>query len=166
MQKRITLLSGIAVGIYALELLIPKPLPWLRLGLSNSVVLCAVVMFGFKQALLVSVLRTLVGSLMTGTFLTPFFFFGFLGGVTSTCVMWIAYVIGARVFSLIGISILGALAHNTAQLFLAYLVYIKRAEIFYLLPFFILLSLITGVITGGGAIYLRKILEPTFKPTP
>ena len=166
MQKgKLTLLAGIAIGIYALETLIPKPLPWLRLGLSNAVVLCVIVIFGLKYGLLVSIFRTTVGSLLTGMFLNPFFFFGLLGGVASACVMWGSYAIGKKCFSLIGISIIGALTHNITQLLLAYIMYIKRVEVFYLLPVFILLSVITGIITGVGAIYLKKILESSFIST-
>ena len=164
-KTKLPFLAGIAIGIYALETLIPKPLPWLRLGLSNAVVLCVIVIFGLKYGLLVSIFRTTIGSLLTGMFLNPFFFFGLLGGIVSTCVMWGSYTIGRKYFSLIGISIIGALTHNTAQLFLAYIMYIKRVEVFYLLPVFILLSVIAGIITGAGAIYLKKILEPSFIST-
>lgn len=161
MRVKIPVLTGVAIGIYAIETIIPKPFPWLRLGLSNAVVLCVIVLLGFKEGLLVSISRTLVGSLLTGTFLTPFFFFALSGGLVSTCIMWLAYRLGGRVFSLIGISILGALAHNLTQLFVAYKLYVKRVEVFYLLPVFILLSVIMGGITGIGAIYLRKILDPS-----
>lgn len=161
MQAKITLLSGIAIGIYAAETIIPKPLPWLRLGLSNAVILCVIVSFGIKYALPVSIIRTTVGSLLTGMFLNPFFLLGLLGGIASTLVMWIFYVIGKRVFSLIGISIIGALVHNIVQLYLAYAMYIKNREVFYLLPIFIILSIIFGTITGIGATYLNKTLSPT-----
>lgn len=159
MSPKITLLAGIAIGIYALETIIPTPIPWLRLGLSNAVVLCVVVIFGLKYALLVSIIRTTVGSLLSGMFLTPFFFFGLFGGIVSTCAMWGFFVIGKRVFGLIGISIIGALTHNVAQLCLAYIMFIRRTEIFYLLPIFIFLAVITGTITGIGAIYLQSIVK-------
>ncbi|MCK4352377.1 Gx transporter family protein [candidate division WOR-3 bacterium] len=162
-STKFTFLAGIAIGIYAIETLIPKPFPWLRLGLSNAVVLCVVVIFGLKKGLIVSILRTTVGSLITGTFLTPFFFFGLSGGIASTCVMWVFYALGKKTFSLIGISIMGALAHNVVQLYVAYIMYIKRPEVFYLLPVFLLLSVVMGSITGIGAIYLKKLIEPSFK---
>ncbi len=164
-KTKLPLLAGIAIGIYAIETLIPKPLPWLRLGLSNAVILFVLVVYGLKYGLLVSILRTMVGSLLTGMFLNPFFFFGLSGGIVSTCVMWVFYVIGKRVFSLVGISIIGALAHNMIQLFLAYLIYIKRAEVFYLLPVFILLSVITGIITGVSTIYLKKVFKFALTPS-
>ena len=160
MPAKITLLSGIAIGIYVAETIIPKPLPWLRLGLSNAVILCVIGSFGLKYALPVSIIRTTVGSLLTGMFLNPFFFLGLLGGIASTCIMWLFYVIGKRVFSFIGISIIGAFTHNIVQLYLAYAIYIKSREVVYLLPIFIILSIITGTITGIGAIYLNKTLSP------
>lgn len=156
---RISVLTGLAVGIYALETLIPKPLPWLRLGLSNAIVLCTLTMFGLRDALMVSILRTTIGTLIVGTFLTPFFFFGLLGGITSTLVMGLLYFYVRKTFSLIGISILGALSHNTVQLLLAYSLYIKRVEIFYLVPVFIVLAIFTGSLTGTAAIYLGEALE-------
>lgn len=156
---RISVLTGLAIGIYALETLMPKPLPWLRLGLSNAVVLCILTIFGLRDALIVSILRTTIGTLITGTFLTPFFFFGLLGGITSTLVMGFFYYYIRKAFSLIGISILGALSHNAVQLLLAYSLYIKRVEIFYLVPVFILLAIFTGSLTGMAAIYLRGVLE-------
>ncbi|HID92456.1 MAG TPA: Gx transporter family protein [bacterium (Candidatus Stahlbacteria)] len=156
---RISVLTGLAIGIYALETLIPKPLPWLRLGLSNAIVLCVLTIFGLKDALIVSILRTTIGTLIVGTFLTPFFFFGLLGGITSTLVMGFFYYHVRNTFSLIGISIWGALSHNTVQLLLAYSLYVKRVEIFYLVPVFILLAIFTGSLTGTAAIYLRGALE-------
>lgn len=156
---RISVLTGLAIGIYALETLIPKPLPWLRLGLSNAIVLSILTIFGFRDALIVSILRTTIGTLITGTFLTPFFFFGLLGGITSTLVMGFLYYYVRKAFSFIGISILGALSHNAVQLLLAYSLYIKRVEVFYLVPIFILLAIFMGSLTGTAAIYLKGILE-------
>lgn len=156
--KRLKILGGMAVGVYVIENLIPKPLPWLRIGLSNSIILCILTVWGLKQALEISVIRTIMGSIFSGMFLTPFFFFGIIGGIVSVIVMWGGYKWGKKVFSLIGISILGATAHNLTQLCVGYFFYIKVKEIFYLLPIFILLAPLTGLVSGVVSIYLRNYL--------
>jgi heptaprenyl diphosphate synthase len=157
-EKRLKILGGMAVGVYVIENLIPKPLPWFRIGLSNSIILCILTLWGVKQALGISVIRTIMGSIFSGVFLTPFFFFGMIGGIVSVIVMWVGYKLGKKVFSLIGISILGATAHNLTQLCVGYFLYIKVKEIFYLLPIFILLAPITGLISGIVSIYLKNFL--------
>jgi heptaprenyl diphosphate synthase len=50
-------------------------------------------------------------------------------------------------FSLIGISIAGAVAHSLGQIFMAALI-INQAAIFYYLPVMLLFSVSTGFITG------------------
>lgn len=151
---QLSLLVAVAVSIYTVESLLPNPLPWMRLGLSNAIVLLSIVGFGFRGGLLVSVLRTLLGSLVIGTFLSPAFLFALAGGVSSAVLMGTVYRFLPRTFSLVGISILGALTHNAVQLTLASLLFIKRAEILFLLPIFGLLSVSTGAVTGGVAHWL------------
>ncbi len=151
---QLSLLVAVAISIYTVESLLPSPLPWVRLGLSNAIVLLSIVGFGFRGGLLVSVLRTLLGSLVIGTFLSPAFLFALVGGVSSALLMGTVYRFLPRTFSLVGISILGALTHNGVQLTLASLLFIKRAEVLLLLPLFGLLSVSTGAVTGAVAHWL------------
>jgi heptaprenyl diphosphate synthase len=44
--------------------------------------------------------------------------------------------------------VIGALAHNLSQLVVAYLLFIRRTEVFLLIPVFLLLSAGTGLVTG------------------
>ena len=52
--------------------------PGAKLGLANIVSLYLIINFGTKDALVVAILRTVLTSLMAGTFLTVTFFFSFL----------------------------------------------------------------------------------------
>ena len=155
------MLTALALALYALESMLPRPLPWMRLGLSNTLVLTVLLVYGFKYAFSVSVIRTLLGSLLLGSFLGPGFVISISAGVVSCTVMGIAYFTGRRVLGTVGISVLGALAHNLTQLTVAYALFIRRPEVFMLIPLFLVLSVGTGVVTGSAAHFLYQKLEST-----
>lgn len=158
---QLSFLTAVAISVYTVESLLPNPLPWMRLGLSNTIVLLGIVAFGLRGGVFISVLRTLLGSLILGTFLTPAFFFGLSGGLSSALVMGVLCTYLPRAFSLVGISILGALTHNAAQLALASTVFVKRPEVLLLLPLFGLTSLVTGAVTGLVAHFLSLRIRLT-----
>ena len=146
---RLALLVSVGLILYVLETHIPQPLPWARIGLANMVTLMALVLWGFWEALAVLLIRVFLGSLMVGTLLSPVFPFALCGGLASLICMGLAHRYLRPSLSIVGVSILGALAHNLAQLYLAYSLYIHREEIFYLLPFLLLATVITGFFVGA-----------------
>ncbi len=151
------LMVGMAMGLHIFESMfpIPAPFPGAKLGLANIVTLFVVVNFGPKEAVVVTVLRTVLGSLMTGTFFNIPFFLSFSGGVTSSLMMGVTYKVLRDSFSLVGISILGALTHNVVQVAVAaYLV--STAGIFVYLPYLLLFALPTGFFVG---IVTRQMLR-------
>ena len=64
---RLALLAAIAAVLQIAEGLIPRPLPWLRLGLANGVTLLALHRLGFGSACAVTIVRILLGALTLGT---------------------------------------------------------------------------------------------------
>ena len=54
---------------------------------------------------------------------------------------------------MIGISILGAVTHNFAQIAVVRLILIKENTIFYLTPLLIIMGIVTGIIIG----YIAKL---------
>ncbi len=134
------------------ESLIPHPLAGLRLGLANTLTLIALVMFGLRYAFQISLIRTVLSSLVMGTFMSPAFFLSFFSAIVSVFVMWVFFrLLGGNDkyrLSIVGVSIIGALAHNTVQLFLAYYLLIKHKGIFLFLPWLSIGAVITGWITG------------------
>ena len=155
-QKNVQIAFLVAVGsiLFYVETLVPTPLPWMKLGLANLVSLLALRWWGMKEALVVVLMRVVLGSILTGKFLHPVFLLSVSGGVVATFVMDGAMTYGRHVFSLIGVSIVGALAKNATQLFMAYLLYIGQINVFWLLPFFLFSSLVTGLIVGLFAHFL------------
>lgn len=162
----LSLLSSLAVIFFVVESAIPNPVPWLRLGLANIVVMVAIVLYGVKAGLLVSFLRAMVGSMIVGTFMGPAFWLSISGGMASALVMSLMYWLFSPFFSLVGISIVGAYTHSLTQMLLVFLFLIQRKEIFYLLPVILFSSLATGFINGLAATFLveqlRKVLTRSY----
>jgi heptaprenyl diphosphate synthase len=159
LQKRIFLALLVSLGLmlHVLEGFIPSPFPWMRLGLANLVSLLALYMFGFREAIFVAVLRILLASLLRGTLLSPIFFLSFGGGVMAVLAMGMMYRWGSRWFSVIGVSVWGALIFNITQVTVAYLVLVRHIEIFSLIPILLFTTPLSGVLTGIAAhVMLRR----------
>ncbi|NIQ97346.1 MAG: Gx transporter family protein, partial [Desulfuromonadales bacterium] len=120
------LLVALGVVLHRVEALLPLPSPWIKLGLANIMTLLAVVYLGFRDALVVTALRVVLGSLLGGTFLGPTFFLSFAGGMAATGVMAGMYRLGARRFSLVGVSVAAAVAHTLAVAACVYLFFIQQ----------------------------------------
>ena len=160
--KRILYLSvftAVGLSLFVFESLIPHPIPWLRLGLGNMAGLLALLMFGVKEAYLVTILRIFLGSLILGTFMSPVFLFALAGGIMAVTVMSSVYRFTSRFCSVVGISISGAVTHSLTQLFLAWALIVKQNEIFIFLWTFFLNGLVTGSITGYIALILNMRLQ-------
>ncbi len=160
--KRNALISSLvamAIVIHSVEMFIPSPSPWLRFGFANIITLTAIALFGLRVGLMVTILRVFLGTILMGTFLTPAFVLGMGGGIGSTLVMGIAYRQLKTFFSLVGISVMGAYAHNIVQLTIVYLLFIRYSEVFYVLPVLLLFGILTGVLNGIAATYLTAHLH-------
>lgn len=141
---KIALFIAMAVALHWTESFIPRPAPFLRFGLANIITLCALYTFGGAWALFVVASRVIIGSALTGGIFAPTFFFSLSGGLTAGFIMW---WMPKDVFSLIGISVGGAIGHMAAQILLASLI-IQHFSLIHIMPLFILVSIITGMING------------------
>lgn len=158
----IAVLVALAIVLHLFEAFIPIPLPipGVKLGLANIVTLLALVLFDFKTAFIIACMRTILGSLLSGTLFNIAFFLSFSGAVSATCLMALTLYSGSSQnlqskFSLPGVSVAGAAAHNLGQLAMAALL-VKHTGIFYYLPIMLLSSIPTGILTG---LLLRELLN-------
>ena len=159
-KYRIALLSAYAIGLHGFESLLPTPIPWLRLGLANIITLITLLLYGMRPAIMVTLIRVIVVSLFTGTFLGPAFILSLAGGLISTFAMGSVLFLSPRLFSVVGISLIGAFFHNITQLFLAYFLFIQRIEAILLItPIFLLLGTLTGTVNGVISDMLMKNLK-------
>lgn len=158
----LSLLVSIGLALSVLESAIPLPItiPGAKLGLSNMVILITLVLFGFKEGLIVGVLKSLVFVLVTGSISS--LFYSLSGAILSCFAMYFVYKFFSKIFSLIGVSIFGAVAHNIAQVTVAVLM-MNNVRIYSYLPILLLMSLFTGYFVGLSSIYISSNLEKSFK---
>ena len=156
---QLAVLTVLALAFRSAEVFIPTPLPWLRIGLANAVVLLAIAQFGFRDALLVNVARIFLPSIIFGGLLGPGFWLSLCAGVVSTSIMALLYSRARPWLSLVAISAVGAYAHTMTQFFVAYWLYVRHECILGLMPYFLLVALGTGSVTGVAAAALLFVVR-------
>ena len=155
---RLTMLLALSVVLNIMESFIPffnGNIPGLKLGLANIIILVVLYMFSFKDALFVSILRViLVGLLRTGLFSISFFF-SLGGAIVSIIVMYFSH---KTKLSIIGVSILGSISHSIGQILMAIFI-MNNIYIVYYIPWLLLFSVPTGILTGVFSKVLMENLE-------
>ncbi len=156
------ILIALALALSFMERFIPLqaliPLPGIKLGLANLVTLVALYLFGAKYALWILIPRCLLGAIFGGGFTG--FLFSVSGGLLALGVMVIARK--APIFSICGVSILGAAAHNVGQI-LAAMALLCSVYIGAYLPYLLGISILTGLLTGTLCGGLLKVLPATLQ---
>lgn len=160
----LALFIALAVALHTFEAFLPNPLPWFRLGLANILALTALFIYGIRALWIVSLARILVGSLLLGNLFSPAFLLSLSGGLLATLLMSVAYRLWWPKIGPVGVSLLGAIGHAGGQLLVAWLLIVRHPAIWMMLPFFLLFSLISGMVNGLAADYLIESLlkHPAF----
>ncbi|WP_350342545.1 Gx transporter family protein [Proteinivorax tanatarense] len=129
-----------------------------KLGLANIFTLTTLNMFGLKSGFAVGVMRVILASLLSGKFLSPVFYLSLGGAIVSTLSMAIAMKLFNKHLSNIGISIIGAITHNLAQIAVViYLLDTRLAAISQ--PLLIALAIPTGIFVGISTNFITKALN-------
>jgi len=145
---------AISIVLHMVEAWVPLPIPvpGVKLGLANIVSLIVLVIFGWRDAVYVGIIRAFLASLFSGVFLGPAFAMSISGVIGSILVMTMVYQYWQRGFSLIGISVIGAVVHNVIQVSVAAL-FVSSITLLWYLPYLVLFALPTGFATGMITIY-------------
>ncbi|MDR0497777.1 MAG: Gx transporter family protein [Treponema sp.] len=144
----LSLLAGLCFFLSALEYMIPKPLPFIRLGLANLPLLLALDILPFPSFLLLCGLKISGQALITGTLFSYVFIFSLGGtGVSAILMYAIRKNFGKEKISLIGISSTGAIASNGTTLILAYY-FVFGESIRYVIVPVLALGIVTGILLG------------------
>ena len=164
-DRRIACHAAAAIVLTVAEAAIPLPLPGIKPGLANIVTLVVLARWGWREAVWVSLLRVLAGSLLLGQFLAPGFFLSLSGALASLLVLGMATHLPARWFGPVSHSILAAFAHIGAQLVVARLWLVPHDGVFYLLPVFALAAVVFGLVNGlVAAKLLAELPQPSAGP--
>ncbi|MDH3999075.1 MAG: Gx transporter family protein [Desulfuromonadales bacterium] len=161
----LALLIAVAISIHTVESLLPTPLPWLRLGLANSVAVVALYLYGPRAAWSVNLARVGLGALLLGRLFSPGFWLALAGCLVATSLMVGLHRRFPDWLTPIGVSVAGAAGHAFGQLLAARLLLVSHDAIWQVLPALLMFSLGAGIVTGWVALrVLREIRRhPLFR---
>ncbi len=152
------MLIALALALSYLERFIPLqlivPLPGVKLGLANIVTLLALYLLGAKCAFAILIPRCILGAVFGGGITG--LLFSMTGGILAMAVMALCRKV--RIFSVYGVSILGAAAHNVGQI-LAAMAVLGSVYVAGYLPYLLLVAIVTGLATGTAGAGVLRILE-------
>ncbi len=141
------MLLAVSLGLSVVERAIPVPVPFLRVGLANIVTVYAIITMGLADALVITVLRVAIGSLIVGTFLGPTFALSLGGGLAATLAMGAART-ASPPLGIVGVSLVGALFHNLGQLVVVAALFAGAGPVLRLVPLATLMAAGAGLVTG------------------
>jgi heptaprenyl diphosphate synthase len=147
-RRSLALLGSMCFFLSAVEYLIPKPLPFMRIGLANMPLLLALDIFSTGEFFLLALLKILGQGLIGGMVFSHVFLFSIAGTFFSTLVMFaLRRLLGKKYLGFAGLGCAGAMASNFAQLLLArYLIFGPALR--YLAAPFLASGLVTGIVLG------------------
>jgi heptaprenyl diphosphate synthase len=155
-DHRIARYAAAAIALTVAEAAIPMPLPGVKPGLANIIVLVVLARYGWRDAVWVSLLRVVAGSMLLGQFLAPGFFLSLAGALASLATLGWAMHLPRRWFGPVSHSVLAAFAHIAGQLVVARLWLVPHDAVFYLAPVFALAALVFGLANGLAAARLLR----------
>ncbi len=139
-------------------IILPVGIPGIKVGLSNLAVVILLYICGPKEAALVNLVRILLASLLFGTGMS--LVFSLAGGLLSFMIMAVSQ--RTSFFTPLGVSLLGGVFHNIAQLFAAALFFSSAVLIWYL-PALLFSGIIAGSVVGFFAGILIKRIRPFYE---
>ena len=128
-------------------------IPGVKIGLANIAVVFVLYKLGWKEAVLISLVRVVMVSMLFGTLVS--LFYSVAGAVLSLTGMVLLKKTG--LFSTVAVSVTGGVLHNVGQILMACLL-LETNVIVYYLPFLILSGVIAGVVIGVvAAIMVNRV---------
>jgi heptaprenyl diphosphate synthase len=144
----IAIMISIAIVLSIIESMISVTLfiiPGVKLGLANIITLVILYIYGEKEAFVVSILRIFIVALIYSGLFQPASLMSLAGGIVAYITMILIKHLPK--FSIVSVSIGGALMHMVGQILMA-IVVLDTPTLIYYLPYMILISIPTGIFTG------------------
>lgn len=151
----LAVMTSSAIILHFIEnlFLLPITLPGIKLGLSNTVSLIALYIYGPVAAFIILIIRILLTAFLYAGL--SGIIFSLAGGILSISVMALIWSLREKGFGIVGASAAGGVFHNIGQILAAYAV-LRTGSVFFYLPVLIISGVITGLVTG----ILAGILVP------
>ncbi len=148
------LLAMMLILGYVESLLPVAPVPGIKIGLSNSVLLFAVYMLDIPTAFCLMLLKVVLsGILFSGV---SAMMYAFAGGLVSMVLM--ALLSRDKKVSPVVVSIVGGAAHNAGQVALAILI-LHTSQLVYYMAVLLAVGAVCGALTGICAVQVMKHLK-------
>jgi heptaprenyl diphosphate synthase len=144
----LSIFLAISVILGYIESFLPSFVHGIKLGLANIIILIVLLYFSWWQALLLSLIRVFIVSLLVGSIFQFGFYVSLAGALASFLIMFIVHIIFKEKISVFGVSIAGSFFHVTAQLFMVFILMNFNTGTFYYLPWLMLFSFPMGALTG------------------
>ena len=146
--KKVAMLGlsiALAMIMSYIEVLVPLSfaVPGIKMGLANIVIIFVLYKIGTKEAILVSLIRVFLVSLLFSNVMAMWY--SLAGAVLSLGIMWILKKTDK--FSVVGVSIAGGIMHNVGQIIMAVIV-LGTEQIALYLPVLVITGNVTGVVIG------------------
>lgn len=153
------ILSAQALALSFLEGLLPAFLPvqGMKIGFSNIVTMYCVSSLGIPYALAVTVFKAFFALVTRGASAS---LLSLSGGLLSLLGMIVLLRLKPFMLGFIGIGTVSALLHNAGQLFVC--VFLVGKTVFALSPVLIVLSVVTGILTGAILKYTLPLLQKQY----
>lgn len=127
--------------------------PGVKVGLPNIVIVFLLYKVGWKEAVVVSIIRVLLVGLLFGTLMS--IFYSLAGSALSLAGMMALKKLPA--FSHVAVSVAGGVLHNVGQIAVAMLL-TQTAQIVYYLPVLLVSGVVAGVVIGlAAAIVVARV---------
>ncbi len=139
----LAIMLAISIVLSIVESFIYLGIPGVKIGLANVITLIVMYAYSEKDALLITALRICLVGMLRSTL--PTFLLSLSGGALAFGLMFLFKKINK--FSVLSVSIMGSIGHSIGQIIMAMIILSTKELIFYL-PFILLLSIPTGIITG------------------
>lgn len=150
------LLTALALILSYIETLIPfQPgIPGIKIGLANLAVLICLYLFGWKEAMLLTVVKVLVSGFLFGNLFM--IAYSLAGALLSALTMILLKRTGW--FHVPVVSAAGGVMHNIGQLIVAFFA-VETYSVIYYMPVLILAGLITGIVIGAAAALVLPYIQ-------
>ncbi|MBP3448987.1 MAG: Gx transporter family protein [Spirochaetaceae bacterium] len=146
-HKKIAFFAALCMFLSMIEYAIPKPIPFMRLGIANMGIMLSLYVLPIRQVLFLTLIKVFLQALISGTFFSYIFIFSFIGSFSSVFAMLFCKYIFKSKISFLGICLSGALANNLSQILLSYLMIFKSSTSF-IAPILLISGFISSIVLG------------------
>ena len=131
-------------GLIERQFPLPIPVPGIKLGLANSVLLYSLYMLGIRQSIVLMLLKALLSWLIYMNLSAMLY--SLAGGILSLLAMIL--IMRVKGVSIIGVRAIGAVFFNVGQILMAVAILHTPQLIVTYLPILMISGVLTGVLTG------------------